>query len=85
MNASSSLPTTQRAIIANEKLNYTISDDAPVPAISAGRVIIKTEVVGLNPVDTKMVGPFVTAGASYGVSGHSHYMLNTFTNTLSSD
>jgi hypothetical protein len=38
-----------------------------MPELAAGRVLIKTVTVGLNPVDTKMIGPFVTAGASYGV------------------
>jgi NADPH:quinone reductase-like Zn-dependent oxidoreductase len=39
-----------------------------MPPIADDCVIIKTEYVGLNPVDTKMVGPFVGAGANYGVS-----------------
>lgn len=62
-----SLPKVQRAILANDKLTYEIRDDAPMPELAAGRVLIKTVAVGLNPVDTKMIGPFVTAGASYGV------------------
>ncbi|EME40775.1 hypothetical protein DOTSEDRAFT_65424 [Dothistroma septosporum NZE10] len=60
------IPSTQRAVIANDKLNYTISDHAPMPVVAPDRVLIKTEALGLNPVDTKMIGPFVTAGASYG-------------------
>jgi hypothetical protein len=79
------LPATQRAIIANEKLSYTISNNALVPAVSAGRVIIKTEAVGLNPVDTKMVGPFVTAGASYGVSAHDYDMSSDIADTMGAD
>jgi hypothetical protein len=62
-----SLPNVQRAILANDKLTYEIRDDAPMPELTAGRVLIKTVTVGLNPVDTKMIGPFVTEGASYGV------------------
>jgi hypothetical protein len=62
-----SLPKLQRAILANDKLTYEIRDDAPMPELTAGRVLIKTVTVGLNPVDTKMIGPFVTEGASYGV------------------
>jgi len=65
--SSDTLPTVQRAIVANDKLTYEIQDDAPMPTLAADRVLIKTVAVGLNPVDTKMVGPFVTAGASYGV------------------
>jgi hypothetical protein len=66
-SSSVSLPKVQRAILANDKLNYEIRDDAPMPELTAGRVLIKTVTVGLNPVDTKMIGPFVTEGASYGV------------------
>lgn len=63
----SSLPTVQRAVLANDKLTYEIRDDAPMPGLAAGCVLIKTKTMGLIPIDTKMVGPFVTAGASYGV------------------
>jgi NADPH:quinone reductase-like Zn-dependent oxidoreductase len=62
------LPKTQRAVVANEELDFSIRDDFPMPPIADDCVIIKTEYVGLNPVDTKMVGPFVGAGANYGVS-----------------
>lgn len=68
MAASIELPKTQRAIVANEQLDYSIRDDVPLPPLSDDCVIIKTEYVGLNPVDTKMVGPFVGVGATYGVS-----------------
>lgn len=75
-STSDTLPTMQRAIIANDKLTYEIRDDAPMPTLTAGRVLIKTVTVGLNPVDTKMVGPFVTAGASYGVCYPVTFRLN---------
>ena len=68
MAQSVDLPSTQRAIVANEKLDYCIRDDIPLPPVRPECVIIKTECVGLNPVDTKMVGPFVGEGAVYGVS-----------------
>ena len=68
MAASIDLPTTQRAIVANDELDYSIQDDISLPPLSPDSVIIKTSHVGLNPVDTKMVGPFVGAGATYGVS-----------------
>lgn len=67
MAASINLPKTQRAIVADDKLDYCIRDDVPLPPLADDCVIIKTEAVGLNPVDTKMVGPFVAAGAVYGV------------------
>ncbi|KAF2268087.1 putative zinc-binding dehydrogenase family oxidoreductase [Lojkania enalia] len=63
----SNLPKTQRAIVANEQLDFCIRDDVPLPPISDDCVIIKTEYVGLNPVDTKMVGSFVGVGAVYGI------------------
>jgi NADPH:quinone reductase-like Zn-dependent oxidoreductase len=62
------LPKSQRAVAANEQLDFSVRDDFPMPPIADDCVIIKTEFVGLNPVDTKMVGPFVGAGANYGVS-----------------
>lgn len=68
MSVSINLPKTQRAIVANDQLDYSIRDDVPLPPVRDECVIIKTEYVGLNPVDTKMVGPFVGAGAVYGVS-----------------
>jgi hypothetical protein len=71
MAASIDLPKTQRAIVANDKLDYCIRDDVPLPPLADDCVIIKTEALGLNPVDTKMVGPFVAAGATYGVSSPS--------------
>ncbi|ORY13584.1 putative alcohol dehydrogenase [Clohesyomyces aquaticus] len=61
------LPQTQRAIVANEQLDFCIRDDVPLPPIADDCVIIKTECVGLNPVDTKMIGPFVGVGAVYGI------------------
>ncbi|RYP20948.1 hypothetical protein DL765_002485 [Monosporascus sp. GIB2] len=67
MAVSLDLPKTQRAIVANDKLDYCIRDDVPVPKLADDCVIIKTEAVGLNPVDTKMVGPFVAPGATYGI------------------
>ncbi|KAB8238393.1 zinc-binding alcohol dehydrogenase family protein [Aspergillus alliaceus] len=67
MAVSIDLPATQRAIVANDQLDYCIRDDVPLPPLLPDCVIIKTEYVGLNPVDTKMVGPFVKPGASYGI------------------
>jgi len=61
------LPKAQRAVVSNDELEFTIRDDFLMPPIADDCVIIKTEYVGLNPVDTKMVGPFVGAGANYGV------------------
>lgn len=68
MTDSIDLPKTQRAIVANDQLDYRVGDDVPLPPLNDDCVIIKTEYVGLKPVDTKMIGPFVGAGATYGVS-----------------
>ena len=68
MAVSLDLPKNQRAIVANDQLDYCVRDDVPVPPLRHDCIIIKTEFVGLNPVDTKMVGPFVGKGAIYGVS-----------------
>ena len=87
MAVSIDLPATQRAIVANDALDYSIRDDVSLPPLSADSVIIKTSHVGLNPVDTKMVGPFVGAGATYGVSSslpesHTIHKPLTFTPAL---
>ncbi|KAI5917071.1 putative alcohol dehydrogenase [Camillea tinctor] len=66
MSVSLDLPKTQRAIVANDMLDYCIREDISLPPLEDGSVIIKTEAVSLNPVDTKMVGPFVTSGAIFG-------------------
>lgn len=75
MAVSIDLPKTQRAIVANEKLDYCVRDDVPLPPLADDCVIIKTEAIGLNPVDTKMVGPFVAEGAVYGVSTVLPYLV----------
>ncbi|KAI7788062.1 zinc-binding dehydrogenase family [Diaporthe eres] len=60
------LPRTQRAILAGDKGEWVVSQDAPVPELEADNIIIKTVAVALNPVDTKMVGPFIAEGAMFG-------------------
>ncbi|KAG8157096.1 hypothetical protein KVR01_013086 [Diaporthe batatas] len=60
------LPRTQRAILAGEKGEWVVSQDAPVPELEADNIIIQTVAVALNPVDTKMVGPFIAEGAMFG-------------------
>ena len=67
MAVSLDLPETQRAIVANDALDFSVRDDVAISPLQHDCIIIKTEYVGLNPVDTKMVGPFVGKGAIYGV------------------
>lgn len=87
MTVSVELPKTQRAIVAGPNLDYCIREDVPLPSLHDDCIIIKTEYVGLNPVDTKMVGPFVAEGASYGVRLFTvHYpVLYCITNELRVD
>lgn len=61
-----SIPPTQTAIIASESGDFEICATVPVPQPEADEILIKTEAVGLNPVDTKMVGEFVTPGCVFG-------------------
>ncbi|KAK0645434.1 putative alcohol dehydrogenase [Cercophora newfieldiana] len=60
------LPRTQTAIIAGEAGDFSISPTVPVPVLQDDEILIKTEALGLNPVDTKLVGEFVTPGCIYG-------------------
>jgi NADPH:quinone reductase-like Zn-dependent oxidoreductase len=60
------IPPTQTAIIASEAGDFEISSTVSVPQPEPDEVLIKTKAVGLNPVDTKMVGEFVTAGCVFG-------------------
>ena len=61
-----SIPPTQTAIIASQAGDFEISSTVPVPQPESDEVLIKTKAVGLNPVDTKLVGEFVTAGCIFG-------------------
>lgn len=60
------LPTTQTAIIAGETKDFEISSSVPLPDLQPDEILVKTAVVGLNPVDTKLVGDFVTPGCIFG-------------------
>ncbi|OBT85196.1 hypothetical protein VE02_05686 [Pseudogymnoascus sp. 03VT05] len=60
------LPTTQTAVIASETGDFEISSNVPLPSLQPDEILIKTATVGLNPVDTKLVGDFVTPGCIFG-------------------
>lgn len=64
--AASTLPTTQTAVIAGPSGDYFVSDNCPVIGVEDETIIIKTGAVALNPVDTKMLGDFITPGAIFG-------------------
>jgi NADPH:quinone reductase-like Zn-dependent oxidoreductase len=57
---------TQSAIIGNDHGGVEISHNAPIPEAKDGVVLIRTMAVSVNPVDAKMRGPYVTAGAIAG-------------------
>ncbi|KAJ3190571.1 hypothetical protein HK101_008593 [Irineochytrium annulatum] len=63
----SSIPTTQKALIANEKfkLDRQIVQDWPVPTIGDTEVLVRVEAAALNPVDWKIIkyGIFVDGSA----------------------
>lgn len=59
-------PATQRAVVVNDKDEVVIRDQAPCPELPSDQVLVRTYVVGLNPSDTKMRGPFVTPFATLG-------------------
>lgn len=60
------LPTTQTAVIAGLTGDFEISSNVPLPSLQPDEILIKTAAVGLNPVDTKLVGEFVTPGCIFG-------------------
>ncbi|KAF2819717.1 putative alcohol dehydrogenase, partial [Ophiobolus disseminans] len=60
------LPTTQTAIIAGPNGEFKVASDHPVTPLADDEVIVKTVAVALNPVDTKLIGPFITPGAIFG-------------------
>ena len=62
----SRLPVIQTAIIADPAGALVISHDAPVPSLQPDMVLVRTAVVALNPVDTKMVDRLAYPGALSG-------------------
>ncbi|KAM3424168.1 hypothetical protein BST61_g11289 [Cercospora zeina] len=62
----SPIPRVQRAIIAGDDRDFKISNDVPVPELEPDLILINTAAVALNPVDTKLVGDFVTPGVTFG-------------------
>ncbi|KAJ6111050.1 alcohol dehydrogenase [Penicillium sp. IBT 16267x] len=60
------IPEYQTAIIAGPAGEFLVSSDIKVPSVEPDEILIKTEAVALNPVDTKLVGDFVTPGVMFG-------------------
>lgn len=61
-----SLPATQTAITATLDGSLAVSVDAPVPTLRPDMIIVKNAAVSINPVDTKLDGPYSTPGAIAG-------------------
>lgn len=60
------IPQHQKAIIADPSGNFEVSESTKVPDLEPDEILIKTSAVALNPVDTKLVGSFVTPGCIFG-------------------
>nr|A0A3Q9U4Z5.1 RecName: Full=Trans-enoyl reductase pvhC; Short=ER pvhC; AltName: Full=Varicidin biosynthesis cluster protein C [Talaromyces variabilis]AZZ09612.1 PvhC [Talaromyces variabilis] len=56
----------QSAWIGTTDGGSRLAHDAPIPAIARERVLIKTKAVSVSPVDSKLVGPYVTPNAVAG-------------------
>jgi D-arabinose 1-dehydrogenase-like Zn-dependent alcohol dehydrogenase len=66
MDSIQALPTTQTAIVAGPNGEFEVAFDHPVTPLGDEEVIVKTVAVALNPVDTKLIGPFITPKAIFG-------------------
>lgn len=64
--AGSNLPSKQKGVIAGPDGEFIVSTDVPVVELDPDYIIIQTKAVALNPVDTKLVGDFVTPGCTFG-------------------
>jgi len=67
-----SLPEFQTAIIGLEDGTLTISKNMRLPKVEDDMILVKAKFVGLNPVDTKMVGRLVVPGAIVGTDFAGH-------------
>lgn len=61
-----SLPPTQTAVTARQDGSLATSDYALMPSLEADMIIVKNAAVSINPVDTKLQGPYSTPGAIAG-------------------
>ncbi|KAK2593258.1 Trans-enoyl reductase fsl5 [Conoideocrella luteorostrata] len=61
------LPSKQTAIIGREDGILHVSDNVNIPDVVADMILVKTAVVALNPIDTKMVGDLAAPGAIAGM------------------
>jgi NADPH:quinone reductase-like Zn-dependent oxidoreductase len=59
-------PLVHRALVQDAEGRPVIVDNAPVPALGPGDILIKTTMVAINPCDYKMPAAFPTKGAVIG-------------------
>jgi NADPH:quinone reductase-like Zn-dependent oxidoreductase len=59
-------PKHQTALIGTLDNGIQLSNDAPIPDAKGDFVLVRTKAVSVNPVDTKMTGSYITAGAVAG-------------------
>ncbi|KAI0424990.1 GroES-like protein [Xylaria sp. FL1042] len=60
------VPNVQVAIIGAPDGRLVVSSEAAVPQLVGDMILIRTKAISINPVDTKMIGPYVTPGAISG-------------------
>lgn len=59
-------PKVQTALVGTAEGTLAVSREAGMPRVEHDVVLVRSMAISVNPVDTKMVGPYVTAGAISG-------------------
>lgn len=65
--AETSNPSKQKAIVGLDDGTLIVSNDVDIPDLEDDLVIVRTKTVGLNPIDTKMVGNLAAPGCIAGI------------------
>ncbi|KAK4201206.1 Enoyl reductase LovC [Triangularia verruculosa] len=63
---STAIPTTQTALVGSASGDIVLSYNVPVPSLEHDMILVKTVAISVNPVDTKMIGAYVTPGSIAG-------------------
>ncbi|EJT73706.1 hypothetical protein GGTG_07562 [Gaeumannomyces tritici R3-111a-1] len=59
-------PQSQKALVGTTEGAIGLVHDAPVPQATGDSIVVKVAAVAVNPVDSKLVGDYVTPGAAAG-------------------
>ncbi|KAI8167085.1 Deshydrogenase mlcG [Colletotrichum sp. SAR 10_65] len=59
-------PSTQSGLVVDDHDNVIIRYDCPFPSLPPDQVLVRVHAVGVNPSDTKMIGPFAVPHAILG-------------------